>query len=31
MGNLVNKKQTKKMIVIACPDQGSGNDSEALG
>ena len=30
MGNLVNKKQTT-MIVIACPDQGAGNDPEALG
>ena len=28
---MVNKKQAKKIIVIACPDQGGGNDPEALG
>ena len=28
MGKLVNNKQ---MIVMACPDQGSGSDPETLG
>ena len=25
------KKNNNNMILIACPDQGSGNDTEALG
>ena len=29
--NLLCQGGNNKMIVIACPDQGSGNDTEALG